>query len=389
MRRVLLLVSLASAGVLFLPSAAALFPEAQSPVQIKWQELFMTTFWAALAVGVIVEGLLLYILIRFRARKGGPTEGPHIHGNTKLEIAWTIAPALVMGWLLIISYNGLTLTDHRPDPDFTVDVTGSQFSWTFAYPDGNTSIGTMRVEAQAIVALDVTSTDVIHAFAVPQLGVMIDAVPGRTNHFWFQALAPGEYHALCRELCNNEYRAGHGEMIAKVVVFPRGEQVKPYGAPPTAVPVRPPANETAEAPDATVSLSPATAKFKLEPATLEFEKGAKATIGAANADKLPHNLYIGTFDPGKEKHGALWFSPDLGQGENDTFPTEFPNEDITFEMWCDIPGHRDAGMTGTVKIGAGGAPVDAGPTPLLPGAEAVALLLALALLAGLLRRRTA
>src|SRR5688572_366470 len=69
--------------------------ETASPRMEYWNGLFMQIFWIALVVGVLVWALLIYALIRFRARPGGPKEGPHIHGNTKMEIAWTIAPALV------------------------------------------------------------------------------------------------------------------------------------------------------------------------------------------------------------------------------------------------------------------------------------------------------
>lgn len=388
MRRVFWLMTASVALVLLVPLAAA-FPEAQSPLQHQWQSLFMTVFWAALVIGVLVEGLLVYTLIRFRRRPHGPKEGPQIHGNHRVEILWTIAPAVVMGWLLVVSWNGLTLTDNAPPADFYVDVTASQFSWAFKYPDGTKSNnGTLRVEEGKVVVLNVTSTDVIHAFSVPQLGVMIDAIPGRYTHAWFQAESPGVYHAMCRELCNNEYRAGHGRMTAKVHVFAAGEQEDSWGWPAVAGPAPPggggnvTGNETAQA----VKLSPG-GNFKLEPVEFVLEKGEAVAFAVKNDDpRALHNFFIGLYDEGQPDHGARWKSSDLEAGANETFAVPFPDEDVTFEMWCDVPGHRQAGMTGTITLGAGKA-LEAEKKPLLPGPQPAFVLLGIALVVLGLRRR--
>lgn len=378
-------------------AAAALFPEPHSPVQRQWQSMFMTVFWAALVIGLFVEFLILYALWRFRSRPGRPQRGPHIHGNTRMEIAWTIAPTVVMGWLLLISFQGLDLTDRGPTPDFYVEVTGSQFSWAFGYPDGTeSSNGTMRVEQDKVVGLNVTATDVIHAFAVPQLGVMIDAVPGRTNHFWFQADAPGEYAAHCRELCNNEYRAGHGRMTAKVLVFGPGEQEKPWGWPAAAA--APPSggnetgppgsNRTGDERVIPVSLSP-NRSFKLDPETITVAKGEAVAFEIKNDDAgAPHNFFIGAkYDAAKPNDGAEWLSGDpLKPGESGDLLVTFPDSDVTFEIWCDVPGHYGAGMKGTLTVGAGSG-IAEGPKPLLPGFEPGFLLLGLAGVGFALARR--
>src|SRR5688572_21922688 len=180
--RVALVLAILSLAVL-VPTVAAkdswFFPDAGSQVQRDWQALFTQVFWVALVVFILVEGLLLYALLRFRRRKNGPQEGPHIHGNTKMEIAWTIAPTLVMAWLLVVSLQQLDKVDNGPSPDFIIDVVGTQFEFEFFYPPTyvNSTRGTLYVEEQRVVGLRVTSEDVIHAFNIPELGVMIDAVP--------------------------------------------------------------------------------------------------------------------------------------------------------------------------------------------------------------------
>lgn len=389
MRLAFALLFLAAALVLAAPVSVA-FPEAHSPVQKQWQSMFMLVFWIALAVGVVVEGLIVYAALRFRRRKTGPQAGPATHGNTRMEIAWTLAPALVMGWLLVVSYQGLSLTDRPPTMDFYVNVTGSQFFWTFEYPDGTTSTnGTLRVEVNKRVGLNVTSTDVIHAFAVPQLGVMIDAIPGRITHFWFQADAPGTYNAMCRELCNNEYRSGHGRMVAKVEVFPAGTQINPFSWPPAPVVAAPAgANATGQETPKDVSLSPPGQSFKIQPATFEFSKGEAVAFKVANDDpSIIHNFYVGIFSEPAANHGAEWFTPTLLKGGNATLIVNFPDKDVTYEIWCDVPGHRQSGMTGELKIGSGQALVE-GPKPLLPGFELPLLLIGGTILVLVLRRRT-
>src|SRR5207247_2231522 len=118
-------------------------PDPHSPTEHQWISLFKTITIPAAIVFVLVEGLLIYALIRFRRRKTGPQEGPHIHGNTKMEIAWTIAPTLVMAWLLVVSLQALDRVDNSPNPDFHITVVGRQFAWEFQYPDGTSSQNTL------------------------------------------------------------------------------------------------------------------------------------------------------------------------------------------------------------------------------------------------------
>lgn len=398
LRRLRFLLLAALVSVMLLPLAAA---KSASPGYEQWRSLFMTVTYAAIIVATVVFGALIYALIRFRARKGGPKEGPHIHGNTRMEIAWTIAPAAVMGWLLIISFQALLAADQTPeDIDFYIDVSAKQFVFDFTYPDGTTSTnGTLRIEQNRIVVANVTAEDVIHAFSIHDLRVMIDAVPGRTNTVWFQPTEPGEYDIYCRELCG----VGHSKMKAKLFVFPEGSETynvtDPSGANRTEfrhwgwpeVAARPPVGDNVTAPpDAKQVSVKAKSGLKFEPTTIEgtLVPGDKAAILVTNEDPaLPHTLHIGERKvDGDLESGALWFTPVLQPGETYTLVVdEFP-EDKTYLYWCNVPGHYPS-MQGELKVGAG-SQLDV-PEPLLPGFEVVTLLGALVVAAFVVGRRRA
>ncbi len=106
-----------------------------------------------------------------------------------------------------------------------MDVVASRFIWDFQYPDGSVSQGLLRVQVNEVVLLNITSRDVIHSYFIPEFGLKIDAVPGRINTYWFQALQVGTYHIECAEYCG----VGHYSMVGTLEVFPEGSQPAPYG----------------------------------------------------------------------------------------------------------------------------------------------------------------
>jgi cytochrome c oxidase subunit II len=384
---------LAALGLCFAaPVAAATLFEPHSPRIEYWNNLFMQIFWVSVFVAVLVFAVLLYAIIRFRHRKGGPVEGPHIHGNTKLEVAWTIAPAAVMAWLLMVSFNGLFAYEEPPaEPDFTIRIDAFQFAWRFTYEDGKTGTAPpdpIRIEQNRIVRFELHSDDVIHAFSVPELGIMKDAVPGRVNYDWTQVRTPGEYAIKCRELCG----VGHSYMLGTLVVFPEGSQSLPWGAPDA--PTAPDDDNGTTQPDQgnqttdnrtlpddarviTVDMGPG---FVFHPNQLTAQKGETVVYRLTNRDTTTHNMYIG------RAHGnAEWTSSTLARGQTENFVVEFPDEDVTFLFWCDVAGHYTAGMAGTLRLGAGSG--DVGPRPLLPGFELMAVLAGLAVAAVFMARR--
>src|ERR1700704_3710047 len=210
-------------------------------------QLFWFTLVLATIVFVLVEGLLIYSSLRFRRRAPPPIhEPPQIHGNTRLEVMWATVPALILIGLFGITVSRLgDLSTLPTDPNtLRISVTGQQFQWTFGY--GNSGVKTtndLHIPIGQPLIFDVTSTDVIHSFWVPDLYGKIDANPGRVNRITFKAKQPGEYRGVCAELCG----AGHGSMLFRVTAVTQTEfqqwlQTQQTGAapPPAPAPAVPP-----------------------------------------------------------------------------------------------------------------------------------------------------
>lgn len=176
--------------------------------------LYRTIFWIAVGVFVVVEGLLIYVLIRYRARPGG--EARHVHGSTALEIAWTLAPAVVLVFIAVPTMQTIFRVDGRvPEGALEVEVVGHQWWWEFKYPElGITTANELHVPQDRPVALTMTSADVIHSFWVPRLGGKRDLMPGRATRLVFTASAGGRFLGQCAEFCGES----HSNMRLHVVV---------------------------------------------------------------------------------------------------------------------------------------------------------------------------
>lgn len=235
-----------TAGCLVLaPDALANFitpKSGGSPNANEIHSLYMFVLILAAIVFVIVEGALIYSLFKFRAKKN--PVAAQIHGNTRLEIGWTIGAALILVVLTVITFiklpsivnppnsdaSGLVLSAsvNAPTPPngkkLTVCVQGRQFIWRYTYGNGclqNSfnqklpySYTTMVVPEHTTVVLDIQSTDVIHSWWIPSMGGKVDAVPGYTTYTWFKALHTGKFRGQCAQLCGNN----HAAMIAYVKV---------------------------------------------------------------------------------------------------------------------------------------------------------------------------
>jgi len=206
---------------------APVTPDSSNASGIRDSYLFVSFF--VVAIFVLVESLLIAFVIRYRRKKRGRFEdGAPIHGSSKLELAWTAFPVVIL--FLVAAFVFWQLPGIKNVPEATagsgagpngqlvVRVIGRQFYWQFEYPNGAISIDTMRAPAGVPVELVVTSPDqdVIHSWWIPALGGKIDAIPGRINHTWFQAKTPGVYKGQCAELCGLE----HARMTAAVEVLP-------------------------------------------------------------------------------------------------------------------------------------------------------------------------
>ena len=203
------------------------FAQPASPIQDELYDLHNFLFVINLAICGLVAVLLLFAIWRFRARRN-PVPWTTTH-NVPLEIAWTIAPVVVLIAIAIPSARALYRTEILPEAALTLKVTAHQWYWDYEYPDHpgvQISSNILRdgdlapeeqgmrllaadnfafVPAGAVVRFQLTSTDVIHAFAVPSLGIKRDAVPGRLSEVWTKIEREGLYFGQCSELCGRDH----------------------------------------------------------------------------------------------------------------------------------------------------------------------------------------
>lgn len=177
--------------------------------------LFGTVFQLMLLVFVVVEVLLLYTIIRHRHRPGA-AEPRHTHGHTVLEIAWTIAPALILVFVAVPTIRTIFRTQApAPAGALKVQVIAHQWWWEYRYPDlGVITANELHVPVGRTVDLEMTSADVIHSFWAPRLFGKRDVIPGHTNHIVFAGDSIGEYLGQCVEFCG----ASHANMRLRVLV---------------------------------------------------------------------------------------------------------------------------------------------------------------------------
>ncbi len=211
--------------VAHLLAAAGVTPvEPASPNTDRIEDLYwFVGFWAAV-VGLAVAVPLVLFIARYRSR-GRPrtVEGPQIHGSTRLEIAWTAVPVVIL--LTVIGFTlyklpGITLDARAGEEVLEVRVEGRQFYWQYRYPNGVIAIDRLRAPADNLVELEITApeSDVIHSYWVPELFPKFDAIPGKTTRTSFRG-RPGVYQGQCAEFCGIQ----HALMFAEVEVIPREE----------------------------------------------------------------------------------------------------------------------------------------------------------------------
>jgi cytochrome c oxidase subunit 2 len=254
LRRLLLALLPALAAALFAAPAAhagLLFPESGgSPNADSIKTLYIMVFVLALVIFAGVEGALFYSLWKYRARKG--RQAAQIHGNTKLEVGWTVGAAVILIFITFFTFLKLgaikdpipSAVNEKGQPvamtdgiqfastDITlpkkgtvmrIAVNGQQYVWRYGYPgkDNLLVYSDMVVPVGRTVILDITADDVVHSWWIPKLGGKFDAVPGYTNKTWFQipedAIPKGQKQVVftgqCAELCGRN----HANMYARVI----------------------------------------------------------------------------------------------------------------------------------------------------------------------------
>ncbi len=171
--------------------------------------LYSTFTWIAAIIFVIVEVLLVYAILRFRAKgdeKGIPEQ---THGNTRVEIAWTIAPAIIVLFITIPSIKTIFKLAEAPQDGaevVRVNVLGKQWWWEYNYPDlGIVTANQLHLPVGKRAVFNVESDDVIHSFWFPNMGGKRDATPGHVNHMYFTPRQPGIYLGQCAEYCGTSH----------------------------------------------------------------------------------------------------------------------------------------------------------------------------------------
>ena len=220
-----------------------------SPNANHINSLYKITLYIALVIFIAVEGGLAYALLKFRARKGAVAA--QIRGNTRLEVGWTVAAAVILLALAVITFAKLSSIQDPPNSgpngeqlagssgllyasaerklppngkSLNITVIGRQYLWQYIYPGASEPDGLgapyayqdMVVPTNTTVTLDIVSEDVVHSWWIPALGGKFQAVPGYHNYTWFKATKPGIFRGQCALLCGR----GHARMIASVKAIP-------------------------------------------------------------------------------------------------------------------------------------------------------------------------
>ena len=237
-----------------------LLPIAASEEAAEIDGLFNFMMTIATGLFLLVEGVLVYSLIKFRRRKGDTTDGPPVEGNVPLEIVWTAIPTIIVFILAVYSfdvYNALGGLDPMASHDYlashdhhqmvaieednshlvamdgeqvalglgqspyidelnplVVNVNGIQYAWIFTYPETGTVSGELHVPVNRPVQLNMTAGDVLHAFWLPEFRIKQDVIPGRESELTFTPTKVGQYPVICAELCG----AYHGGMKTTITV---------------------------------------------------------------------------------------------------------------------------------------------------------------------------
>ena len=219
MRRNRRLAALSASLFLFLAACAENAPqdtlEPNGPVARQIDNLMNPVFVVAGVIFVLVEGLVLLAVLKFRSRPDAP-EPQQIHGNTRLEVGWTLAPALILVAVAVPTIATIFDIARKPAGALNVTVIGHQFWWEYRYDDlGVVTANELRMPVGRPVELTLNSEDVIHSYWIPALAGKTDVVPGRDNRMHLEADAPGEYLGQCAEFCGDS----HANMRAKAIAM--------------------------------------------------------------------------------------------------------------------------------------------------------------------------
>jgi cytochrome c oxidase subunit 2 len=185
----------------------------QGPIAKKLNDLFNPVFFLAVLVFILVEGLIVFAVIKYR-RRSDEERPVQIHGNTKLEVTWTIIPAVTLAFVGFFTVKTVFDVARVPKGAMPITVTGHRWWWQYDYPGlGITTANELHIPAGRPIVLSVTSVDVIHNFWPPALAGKIYAIPGRHNQMVMEAYRPGTFYGQCAEYCG----LSHANMRLQIV----------------------------------------------------------------------------------------------------------------------------------------------------------------------------
>lgn len=317
--------------------------------------LYLPIFLVAVAIFVLVEGLLLYITFRYRRRPSDTRLPAQTHGNNLLELIWTAVPAVIVLVMFVGSMSVLTNVQARSNaPAVTVDAVAFQWQWTFEYREQGLSFtGAGRQGPEMVLPVAETvrirlhASDVIHAFYVPQFFYKLDAVPGRINEFDVLIEKPGTYGGQCAEFCG----LAHSDMYFTVRAVPRAD----YEAW-LAEQVGGGSSASTDQDDADPSLPPVAAVLHLETSaeaplafsqrTLTAPAGTLVSVEYLNDSDVPHNI---AFFDGPDATGERLAGTAIagGPGTLQRLDLATPAEPGSYLFRCDV---HPAQMTGTLEV---------------------------------------
>jgi len=207
-------------GLNFQPSSTSIMKD------LVWLDNMV--LWIITVISIFVTLLLFIVIFRYN-RKANPTPARFTH-NSPIEVAWTVVPIVILVFIGAFSLPVLFNSQEIPEADLTIKVTGNQWFWSYEYVDDELEFDSLMLEREElaeygynddeyllatdtavvvpvgkIVVMQITGSDVIHAWAMPAFGVKQDAVPGRLAELWFNVDKEGVYFGQCSELCGKDH----------------------------------------------------------------------------------------------------------------------------------------------------------------------------------------
>jgi cytochrome c oxidase subunit 2 len=290
-----------------IPPTPSIFAPVSTPA-FAIRELSVLVLAIVTVIFIVVAGLTVYAIVRYRRRPGDDgREPPQVYGSTQIELAWTVVPFLIVIVLFLTTARYIFAIEGRsPTPGaLEISIVGNQWWWEIRYPGhGIVTANELHVPVGDPTFVTLQSADVIHSFWIPQLAGKMDVIPGKTNRTWIEPRTPGVYVGQCAEFCGLQ----HAGMLLTVVVHAKDEFAR-WVAAQQAVAAEVPAVRAGR--DVFTSLAcinchtvrGTSANGVFGPDLTHLM--SRATLGAGVASNTRENLRAWVRDPASLKPGAL------------------------------------------------------------------------------------